>query len=160
MCIRDSRSPLETPFSVESLFSDQMDDVQVQSFTFWLHTLFSDKKRAYQYKTTTTLTTHSISNESQWRYNASLQTLTLGLLETINWSNNIAYTAWNVIMSTQVFINNLVSGKWTQHQLTRTVPTESQTHCQKFRTKIFVIIIRECFSTGLSRCQIWPTADS
>ena len=51
-------SSLETPFFVESLLSDQMDHVHS------CHTLFSDKKRAYQYKTTTTLTTHSISNES------------------------------------------------------------------------------------------------
>lgn len=67
---------------------------------------FSDKKRAYQYKTTTTATTHSISNESQWRYNASLQPQTLGLLKTIKWGNNIPYTALNQIMSMQVFSHN------------------------------------------------------
>ena len=33
-------------------------------------------------------------------------------------------------------------------------------HCQKFWTKLFVLIIRTCFFYGLSRCQIHPSTGS
>ena len=36
----------------------------------------------------------------------------------------------------------------------------TNSHRQKFRTKIFVLIIRTCFFCGLSRCQIRPSTGS
>ena len=69
-----------------------MDDVYVQSFTFDYtpYSVIRHVRISVKQQQRLRLIPFRMS---QWRYKASLETLILGLLATIKWGNNIAYTA-------------------------------------------------------------------
>ena len=86
-------SALETPFSFESLFSDQRMTLtfRLSHFDYTPYSVIRNVRMSVkQQQQRLRLTPFRMS---QWRYKASLETLILGLLETIKWGNNIAYTA-------------------------------------------------------------------